>query len=116
MKKIVVLLALTLATWPAGAAQRLRVSATPPQSFAPATVRVRVTLTPDARNRVLVIEADSDEFFSSSEISLNGVEAPRIVETRLPSLPAGDYVVKAIVIDSSGDAAAFAQQSVRVIG
>jgi hypothetical protein len=42
---------------------------------APATLRIRVTVPPHAENRAVAIVADSDAFFRSSEVALQGEKA-----------------------------------------
>ena len=65
----------------------LRVAVTPIHSFAPATVTIRARIEPSAENRMLAIVADGDDFYRSSEIQLDGVHAPKIVELRFSNLP-----------------------------
>ena len=50
---------------------------TPSKSMAPATIRVRVGVAPDADNRVLNVIADSGAYYRSSEIQLDGDRARR---------------------------------------
>jgi hypothetical protein len=63
----------------------------------PATVRVTVAVEPDQSNRTLVIEADGERLFRSSEVSLDGEKEQRIHTLELKNLPAGYYVVRAEV-------------------
>ena len=52
----------------------------------PATVRILVAVEPDAENRALLIEADGDQMYRSSELSLTGANAKRLhnIEFRNP--------------------------------
>jgi hypothetical protein len=64
-------------------------------------VRAVVRVRPDAANRSLVLELDG-EYFSSTERSLDGVNAARTYEFYFHRLPAGDYVLHASVGDVNG--------------
>lgn len=79
----------------------IRVS--PNISLAPATVRVVVTVEPDANNRELVVEADSGVFFTSSTVQLDGEKSARTQSFILKELPAGSYNVAARVISRNGN-------------
>lgn len=63
----------------------------------PATIRITVTVEPDAENRSLVIQADGDRLFRSSELALDGENGQRIHTVEFRNLPAGHYVVRAEV-------------------
>jgi hypothetical protein len=78
------------------------VSVSPNVSMAPATIRVVVTVEPDAQNRELVIEADSGEYFTSSTVQLDGDKSARLQSFYLKELPAGSYEVAARVYHSDG--------------
>ena len=86
-----------------GANEKLTLRVTPNVSSAPSTVIVKATVARNSENRWLHIEADSGEFFRSSEIQLDGDRAPVVSEFRLPNLPGGEYVVKAVLRDSMGE-------------
>jgi hypothetical protein len=63
----------------------------------PATVRITVAVRPDQENRTLVILADGDRFFRSSEVTLEGDKEQRIHTVEFKNLPAGHYVLRAEV-------------------
>jgi hypothetical protein len=81
---------------------RLRLEVTPRVSTAPAVVRLRVIVAPDATNRALHIIVDSESFYRSSVVPLDGANAAAITETMLRNLPSGDYEVIAALIDGDG--------------
>jgi hypothetical protein len=81
---------------------RLRIEVTPRISAAPAVVRVRAIVTPDAENRALQIVADSGAFYRSSMVPLDGANAAAITETTLKNLPGGEYEVMVILISADG--------------
>ena len=94
---------LLLASGSPGASEKLKMRVTPNVSNAPSTVTVRAYVTPNSKNRVLRIEADSGSFFRSSEIQLDGDKAPMLTEFRFPSLPSGEYTVSAQLMDNLGE-------------
>jgi hypothetical protein len=67
----------------------------------PATVRVMVAVEPDASNRTLRIEADSDDMFRASDISLNGANEKRLHTIIFKNLSAGRYLLRAQVLSTS---------------
>lgn len=81
---------------------RLRIEVTPRVSAAPAVVRVRAIVTPDAENRSLQIVADSGGFYRSSMVPLDGANAAAITETTLKNLPGGDYEVTVVLVGADG--------------
>jgi len=87
----------------ANASEKLSLRVTPNVSSAPGTVIAQATVTRDAANRWLHIEADSGEFYRSSEIQLDGDKAPVVTEIRLPNLPGGEYTVVAILRNNMGE-------------
>jgi hypothetical protein len=68
---------------------------------APATVPITVAVEPGAENRTLVVEADSEDYFRSSAIELDGENEKRLHSVEFKSLPAGQYRVRAQVLSKS---------------
>ena len=97
------ILGMIVASGPTRAAEKLTLRVTPNVSNAPSTVIVKATVARNADNRWLHIEADSGEFFRSSEIQLDGDKAPVVTEIRLPNLPGGEYIVVAILRNNMGE-------------
>lgn len=64
----------------------------------PATVQITVAVEPDAANRVLRIEADSDAMYRATEVELSGVTEKRLHTIEFKDLPAGDYELRAEVL------------------
>jgi hypothetical protein len=79
------------------AESRVEVRAFP--RFAPEKGNVRVTavVQPHPDNRMLVIEADCDDYYRASERQLDGENAPRVHVLMLANLPAGDCELTARV-------------------
>lgn len=82
----------------------------------PATVRITVAVEPDAANRVLRIEADGEQLFRASELTLNGADEKRLHGMEFRSLPAGGYTLRAAVLDSKRHVRAVASQELVVTG
>ena len=82
---------------------------------APADVLVYVTVERNAENRLLRVSAESEAFFRSSELSLEGEGSARINILRFRDLPPGEYDVKADVLGSTGQRRAVAFCTIRVL-
>jgi hypothetical protein len=106
---------LAVATISASGGEQLKVSASPIVSFAPSTVRVQVRIVPSDDNRGLEIVAESDEFYRSSQVQLDGGLSPAVIMFEFRELPGGEYHVYGILTDSSGHRRAVTQQRVRVV-
>jgi len=61
------------------------------------------------------VEADSDDYYRSSSIELDGDKEKRLHSVELRSLPAGEYVVRAQV-KSKSDVLGSAVQDLVVMG
>jgi hypothetical protein len=68
----------------------------------PATVRLMVAVEPHEANRVLSVEADSEDLYRASEITLSGADEKRLHAVAFKNLTAGHYVLRAEVRSSSG--------------
>jgi hypothetical protein len=99
----------------AGADSRLALNVSPQQSFAPANLNVRLTIEPHEANRVVEVIAESEDFYRSSQVALEGDRGPRTVIVQFRSLPGGEYVVRGVVSDSTGRETAEQRQVIEVI-
>ena len=93
--------ALTVASGDA-ADSPLRIEVSPRISSAPAVVRIRAIVTPDAANRALHIVVDSGSYYRSSMVPLDGANAAAVTEKTLKNIPGGDYEVTVALVDESG--------------
>ena len=85
-----------------GADNRLRIEVWPHVSTAPANVRVRAIVPPNAENRALHVSADSGDFFRSSYVPLAGIDAAAVTETMIKNLPGGSYEIAVTLVDRQG--------------
>ena len=63
-------------------------------SRAPAQVEVTATIAADPANRTLEFSAESDSYYRSSEVMLDGRDAPRLHIVTWQRLPEGTYEVR----------------------
>lgn len=66
--------------------------------MAPANLAITVIVEPDAQNRVLRIEADGPAMFASTDVQLAGEDAARTHDIVFKNLPAGPYIVTAVLL------------------
>jgi hypothetical protein len=71
----------------------------------PAVLRIRMTIEADTDNRALEIVAESEDFYRSASIQLDGATAPRLNVVEFKSLPTGLYEVTSVLIGSQGERA-----------
>jgi hypothetical protein len=100
---------------PLGAGERMTLKVSPAVAFAPANLIVRATILADADNRAVQIVAESDDFYRSSQIQLEGEKAARTSMFEFRSLPPGTYEVRANLLGTDGRSRAMIRQQVNVI-
>ena len=71
-------------------------------SVAPANLVIQTTIAPDAANRSVEAVAESDDFYRSSTITLDGDHAPKTTRFEFRSFPAGDYRVTVVRTGADG--------------
>jgi hypothetical protein len=106
---------LTLTTVSAHGGDALTLAVSPKQAFAPSNLRIRARVAPDPANRLLEIVAESVEFYRSSQIQLEGDQAPATITFEFRGVPGGDYEVSALLIDNLGRRRAVARDHVSII-
>jgi len=94
---------------------RLSIKVTPSVSFAPANLIVQTTVTADNANRSIEIVAESEQFYRSSEIQLDGDRAPHTTRFEFKSLPSGQYDVRAVLKGVGDKELATVQSHVNVV-
>jgi hypothetical protein len=101
LRRIVLVAAMLVMPSPGGvlqAADALDVRISPRVALEPATLRITVDIEPEADNRYVVIQVESDAFSRSSLIQLDGLDSAKRHDVRYQELPAGEYVHRRDVI------------------
>jgi hypothetical protein len=93
----------------------LKISVSPAQSMAPANLFIRVSIEPSAGNRTIAVVAESEDFYRSSQMQLEGEDGPRTVVFQFRSVPSGHYEIRGALGDARGREVALAHQNVIVI-
>lgn len=115
LRRSFVVVSLILAT-PAFAAQSsLSLRVTPRVAGAPAVISITVTVEPNAENRALVVEDDSESYYRGSEVPLEGEKAARTHTLTYRGLPPGEHRISAVVRGTSGTRA-IVHTTVTVVG
>jgi hypothetical protein len=103
------------AALPLSAGERLALKVTPAVGFAPVNLIVRAMIAADADNRAIEIVAESENFYRSSTIQLEGENAPRTSQFEFRNLPSGTYQVRADLFGSNGTPRASIRQQIKVM-
>jgi hypothetical protein len=104
--KEVVLICVAAITVPSEAGEPLTMRLTPATvAREPAVLRIRTTIEADADNRALEIIVESEDFYRSASVQLDGATAPRLNVVEFKSLPNGLYEVTSVLIGSRGERA-----------
>jgi hypothetical protein len=98
-----------------GAGERMMLKVSPAVAFAPANLVVRATIPVDADNRAVEIVAESEDFYRSSQIQLEGERAARTSMFEFRSLPPGTYEVRANLLGADGRSRSMIRQHVNVL-
>jgi hypothetical protein len=78
---------------------------TPLVAFAPGFLTVSVTVPADAENRSLQVVAESSDFYRSSQVSLDGKNAPPLNVFKFRDLPSGVYQITSVLTGATGQRA-----------
>ena len=89
--------------------ERLSLKVSPVMALAPASVTIRAIVEPNEANRLLSIAVISGDYERTSEVPLEGKNAPRLNVFELRDLPTGLYEVQATLVGESGRIAATTQ-------
>ena len=107
--------ALFLATGSLSADAPLSMRVSTRVAIQPVDVVIHTFAARNADNRAIQVVVESSDFYSSSEMTLDGDRAPLSKEFRFRELPSGDYTVIATLIGRGGKPRATATDEVRVI-
>lgn len=83
--------------------------------FEPATLAIKIQVTPAEQNRAIVLSLNGDDYFRSSDLPLQGLAGPKTSWVTFPRVPAGSYTLSAIVLDAGNHMLERKDQTVFVI-
>ena len=108
---------LVLLTVPLGVrtGERLAMRVRPTVAIAPADLIVRTMVEANAANRSIEIIADSEDFYRSSEIPLDGEKAARSAQFWFRNLPSGQYCLRAVLKGANEEQLAQTHQEITVV-
>src|SRR5437899_1432638 len=115
MRVAVLLGGFLLAVAPLGGSESVKMSVSPAQSIAPANLFIRMSIEPNSVNRTVQVVAESDDYYRSSEVALEGDQGPKTVFVEFRSVPGGSYEIRGVVADARGHEVAHAHQNVSVL-
>jgi hypothetical protein len=98
------------------ASESVTIRVSPAVAFAPADLVIRTNIERNEHNRAIAIVADSNSFYRSSSIQLDGDRAPKTTTATFHSVPAGEYDITASLIGPNGHSTAVAHTTVVVVG
>jgi len=99
----------------ADANQPLAIKVSPVVSFAPSNLSIRTSVEPNADNRSMEVLAESDDFYRSSAVMLDGERAPKTTQFEFAGLPSGEYEVSVVLTGADGQQRAISHAQVKVI-
>jgi hypothetical protein len=99
----------------AGSPERLSMRVSPAVAIAPADLIVRTMVEANAQNRAIEIIAESEDFYRSSQMPLNGESAPRTTQFQFRGLPGGIYTVSAVLKGANDEPIALTRREVNVV-
>jgi hypothetical protein len=106
---------LLTAALPVAASDALRLKVSPEMSMEPAWITVQVLIEPDADNRAIDVVAESEDYFRSSRLQLDGENASRVTVFQYKDLPAGEYEVRGVLIGRDGSSRAVVRRAFTVM-
>jgi hypothetical protein len=80
----------------------LRMRVSPELTLAPGLLTVRASVEADPQNRFLEVVAESEAFFRSSRIQLDGRDAPVLNVIEFRNLPTGLYQITGVLVGERG--------------
>ena len=104
-----------LAAGPGASDPPLRAQVSPRFGPAPSAVRVQAIVAPAAENRGLLIVIESDDYFRSSTLPLDGDTASRVQVADFRSVPAGVHHITVALLDRKGARRAVVHDAIQLI-
>ena len=82
--------------------EALQMKVSPAVQRAPAMLTVRVLVESSAENRLLQVVAESDTFYRSSEVEIDGANSSPLRVFQFRGLPTGRYEVTGVLLGAQG--------------
>ena len=82
---------------------------------APGDVDISIQISPTVKTHELRVYAESESYFRSTTIGLNGLDSDPVHHFTWRSFPVGDYQVIGMLVDSDGAEEIIVRSSLRVI-
>ncbi len=115
MRTIAVVFGLALlATATIGGDERLKIHVSNSTKLAPAEILIQAIVEPESDNAALEVIAESEDFYRSSTLSLDGTHAPRVSSVCFRQMPAGFYEVIVRVLTTNGHEVARARDALTI--
>jgi hypothetical protein len=99
----------------AGSAAQAKIRVSPAIALGPTDLRVQFMFERSPDNRSLRITADGDDYFSSSEVTLDGDRSPGVRFMLFRSVPPGSYELRGELLGPGGTIRSSAQTSALVM-
>jgi hypothetical protein len=101
---------------PTLANQPMTVRVSPHFALEPATLSIDLIVERNSDNRALQLSVESDNYYRSSLVQLDGDDAPSVTTMRYSSVPAGAYEVKATLLGSGEKTRASTSAYIQIVG
>jgi hypothetical protein len=82
--------------------EALQMKVSPAVQRAPAMLTVRIMVESSAENRLLQVVAESDTFYRSSEVEIDGANSSPLRVFQFRGLPTGRYEVTGVLVGTQG--------------
>ena len=100
---------------PTLAGGQLDIRVRPSFSTEPATLALDVMVEKHSANRAVQIVIDSEGYYRSSLVQLDGDYAPRVISTRYSDVPAGSYEIQAVLFGAGEKPRATVRRHIEVL-
>jgi hypothetical protein len=108
LARLLLVMTLAVAASARAADHSLEMHVSPTVALAPSDVMIDMTVERRESNHRLDVMLDSDGYFRSSSIDLDGERSARVISVRFRQVPAGRYEVRVELLNGEGQAVAFA--------
>lgn len=100
---------------PTRAGEHINLMVSPTVAWEPGYVTVRASIDAADTHRSMEIVAESDDYYRSSVVQLDGDQAPRTTQVLFRNLPGGEYTVSVTVRGARGEALVRSERTARIV-